>query len=114
MDTKTVSILVVAILVVAGIGAALVLTKDDGGTSRNLDVNLEIYGNADGDWKVDEADAKLVESWIDANKNNDTAAIDELKGKINLDFADADRSGTIDSKDVEQIRAIANGTAKHL
>lgn len=114
MDTKTVSILVVAILVVAGISAALVLAKDDGDASRNLDVNLEIYGNADGDWKVDENDAKLVESWIDANENNDTAAIDELKGRINLDFADANRSGAIDSKDVEQIRAIANGTAKHL
>lgn len=114
MNKKAVAILAVVILVAAGIGAAVALTKDDDKSSKSIDVNLEIYGNADGDWKIDENDANLVESWIDISNKGDTTALDDIKEKINLDFADADRNGVIDSKDAEQIRAIANGTAKHL
>lgn len=116
MNTKIVAIAVVAVVIIAAAVAAIVVLSDDDDdkTVRDLDVNLEIYGNADRDWKIDSADADLVQQWIDAEAANDTAKQDELRSTINLTFADANHDGIIDSRDVTQIRAIANGTATHL
>ena len=115
MDTKILAIGVVIVLVAAGLAAAFVLTDDrDDDQERDLDVNLEIYGNADKNSRVDSADADLVQSWVDAVEADDQSRISELSPRINLWFADANRDGKVDAEDVAQIRAIADGTAEHL
>ena len=118
MDKKLLVIIVVAILAVAGVGTGIVLMNNGGGgggnDSRDLNVDLEIYGNADKNSKIDENDALLVERYIDAKSSGDAEAMAEISPKINLTFADANNDGKIDAADVEQIRAIAAGNATHL
>jgi iron complex transport system substrate-binding protein len=62
---------------------------------------LEIFGNANLDDTIDEADISYVEGVL-AGKNNST------------DFADANHDGTVDEKDIEQIRSIIKGEEKEL
>lgn len=62
---------------------------------------LEIFGNANLDDIIDEADVRYVEGIL-AGKNNST------------DFADANHDGQVDEKDIEQIISIAKGEEKEL
>lgn len=114
MNNKVLALVVVVIVIVAAAAAAIALMGADDNNTKDLDVNLEIYGNADRDSDIDEDDAVLVESWISANQSGNEDRIAEIEQTINLTFADANNNGTIDADDVEQIRAVANGTATHL
>ncbi len=113
MNPKLMATIAAAIIVIAGAGVALTMMGNDN-KARDLDVNLEIYGNADKDWDVDSDDSQLVKSWIAAVESGDEAQKESLSEGINFTFADANKDGIIDSKDVEQIDAIVNGTATHL
>ena len=105
----------IVVIVVAGAAAAIVISGDDDEKKDyKIDTKLEIYGNADGDDDIDSEDVELISQWIDAVKSDDADRQNELKKTINLDFADAKHDGTIDSDDVVQTKAIADGTATHL
>ena len=54
---------------------------------------LEIFGNANLDDTIDEADVSYVEGILAGNNNS-------------TDFADANHDGLVDDKDIEQIRSI--------
>ena len=62
---------------------------------------LQIYGNANGDWHVDEADIDFLRAII-AGEEEAT------------EFADANRDGVIDERDIEQVRRIIDGTADEI
>jgi len=110
MDKKIIAIIVAVVLVGSGTGIYFILNSNEDKDSINLDVNLEVFGNADKDWDIDEDDAVLVEDYISAVKSNDQTKLTEIGSKINLSFADANNDGSINNADVEQIRAISNGT----
>jgi ABC-type Fe3+-hydroxamate transport system substrate-binding protein len=118
MKTKVIALVVVAILVVAGIGAVLIFTKNE---EKNdaialTSVALEVYGNADGDSDVDINDANLLSDYLgkvghvsDADLLNFTEV-----NHFNKKFADANNDGTIDNADLAQVQVIVDGTAQTL
>jgi len=112
MNVKIIAIAIVAIMVVAGAAAVIVLSNNDSNRII-IDVDLEVFGNADKDSKVDINDANLVQDYIDAKKDN-SDSLANIEKRISTTFADANQDGTIDSKDVDQIKAVANGTAKNV
>ena len=59
---------------------------------------LQVYGNANGDWYLDEADVAFLEAIV--------AGTEEA-----TEFADANRDGVVDERDVEQVRRLIAGTA---
>lgn len=66
MNNKTIAIAVVAILLIAGASAFLLMKDDDEGSSRvMLDETLDVYGNANGDWTIDQKDTELIQKIID-------------------------------------------------
>ena len=77
---------------------------------------MEIYGNADGNSKIDEDDAKLVEEYIRISGSGTSDEIDDFitSKKFNTKFADANNDGKIDGADVTQIRDIVKGVADTL
>ena len=103
VKTKVLTIIAVMILVVAGVSVIFyMMTNNDTDERRALLSNsLEVYGNANDDWTIDENDATYVERIIRGEVEKTT-------------FADANRDGKIDSEDIEQIKALANGTAKYV
>lgn len=62
---------------------------------------LQVYGNANGDWVIDEADIDFLRAII-AGEQEAT------------EFADANRDGVIDERDVEQVRRLIAGTADEI
>ncbi len=116
MRTKIIAIAAATIIIVAGaVGAFMLMQKDVKGEPL-ASVSLEIYGNANGDSKIDETDAALVERYISASSTGNQTEIEKFveDNGFNLKFADANKDGTIDKSDVAQIRALARGDAKKL
>ncbi|MCW3984131.1 MAG: ABC transporter substrate-binding protein [Candidatus Bathyarchaeota archaeon] len=70
-------------------------------TVAALNLVLEVYGNANMDDKVDQADVTYVSQIING-------------AKTATQFADANRDGVIDSQDITQINAIINGQATQI
>ena len=109
MNGKLIAAIVAVAVIVSGAGVYALLYNN--GDSKNLDVNLEVYGNADKDWDIDIDDVNLLEKYIAASSFNDTKTLSDLEGKINLTFADANVDGHINTADIEQVYAIINGNA---
>ncbi|NLK26387.1 MAG: hypothetical protein GX307_07445 [Euryarchaeota archaeon] len=116
MNLKIISVIVAAILVVSGVGIFLFLSDDAKGERVLTSTALEIYGNADGNSKIDEDDAKLVEEYIRISGSGTSDEIDDFitSKKFNTKFADANNDGKIDGADVTQIRDIVKGVADTL
>lgn len=103
MITKTMAIAigVVAILAIGGGAAVLVMNNDKGNTDSGDDLSSFlglVYGNADGDSKIDSADVALMDKII--------AGTESLSDHP---LADANRDGTVDDKDKEIANKVING-----
>lgn len=70
-------------------------------TIAALDLTLEVYGNANMDDKIDQADITYVTQIISGATST-------------TQFADANRDGIIDLQDIAQITAIMNGAATQI
>lgn len=114
MNQKSVSIFVVTILVVAGVGAAAYFLLADNTENRAIDVDLEIFGNANKDGKISIDDANMIQQYIDAVEKKDTDTVKKLESTMSMRFADANLDGTIDAKDVQQVKDIVNNKAKNI
>ena len=103
MCRKILAGLVVTMLLMV-VMVVLIVGRMDGDDAKDRkwylvgDYTLEIFGNANGDWYLDQDDVTFLEKII-AGKENETI------------FADANRDGRIDGKDIEQVQRIIAGTA---
>ena len=105
--TKIVAVVVVLVLVVAGI-AAFMIFNNGSGKGANIDAALEVYGNADNDYKIDEADKTVINKII---KGEDGYTLAKYP------LADANFDGKVNEDDLEQVNAIIKGystTVYHL
>lgn len=102
MNNKILTIALVGVLMVSGVAAVVFFGGGDNSESRALlDEELQIYGNANEDWRVDQADVEYLKKIISGEK-------EETK------FADANKDGVIDQADVDQVQAIIDGTAQFI
>lgn len=100
-NSKILTIAVVAIVLIAGIGSAIyLLTGSNSGEKRiNTTEKALVYGNANNDYAIDQLDIDFIQDIVDKKTTwNKTAN----------PFADADNDGTITSKDVELVKKIIN------
>ncbi len=102
MNTKIVAIAAVAIVVVAAVGAGIVLMNDgNGGDPVGEPLGcLEVFGNANNDYVIDGSDISLINRIIDEG----------MDWKEDYPFADAYKDGVIDQRDVDQVNGILNAT----
>ncbi len=106
MNNKTIAIAVVAILLIAGASAFFLMRGDDEGSSRvMLDETLDVYGNANGDWTIDQKDTELIQKIIDD---------DTIDWRNLYPFADANHDGKIDQEDLDQTNALIQGKAEYV
>ncbi len=97
--TKIVAVVVVLVLVVAGI-AAFMIFNNGSSKGANIDAALEVYGNADNDYKIDEADKTVINKII---KGEDGYTLAKYP------LADANFDGKVNEDDLEQVNAIIKG-----
>jgi len=94
--TKIMAVVVVLVLVVAGIAAFLIMNNDKG-KSVEIDAALEVYGNADGDYKIDSADRTIIQNIID---KKDGYTLEKYP------LADANYDSNVTSADIDIVNAI--------
>lgn len=111
MDSKMIGLIAVIVVVVAAVGAYVILADSDEGHDDVWDeggsvsvsfgydtgVRLAIFGNANGDDYINEDDLKLLKKLISGDVNYDP--------KVNS-FADTNADGVLDSRDVELLEKI--------
>ncbi|MDR2203569.1 MAG: ABC transporter substrate-binding protein [Nitrososphaerota archaeon] len=109
-SAKTIAIVLIAVIIISSL--VLVYSKNwlqtnlpslnkTTTTVNNMNLVLEIYGNANMDDKIDSDDVAYLQQII-----NGSAA--------KTQFADANKDGIIDEKDIAQINAIITGKATKL
>ncbi len=86
-----------AVLVIAS-AVVLVINAEEDWPGHD---GLEIYGNANGDWSIDEDDIAHIQAIIDGEEEPNK-------------FADANRDGKIDEKDIEHVQALIDGEAEFI
>ena len=104
MSSKLIVIGVVAVLAVAGIGVAVFAMNHNGNKDSEyslLDESLQVFGNANGDWKVNSDDISYIDDIIKGNA-------------VETKYADANQDGKIDEADKEQVQGLIDNTAKYV
>ncbi len=93
-----VAVVVVAIIIVAAVG---VFFMGGGDKSLKIESALPVYGNANGDYEINDKDVDLIQEIIDGKKT-----------LASYPLADANNDGKVNQKDIDQTKAIINKTAK--
>ncbi len=114
MNSKILVIGVVVVLVAAGAAIGVTaLNKDDSSSSRELlTETLQVYGNANGDWTIDDDDVDLIKEIIEKNSDDDDS--NDIVWEKAYPFADAEFDGVLDQSDVDLAYALAHNTATHV
>lgn len=112
MNSKVIAIAVVAVLVVAGVGVGIYVANNnkDSGTKAVKGTSVEVYGNANNDYYINDSDKDKINEIIKKNSDSDTS--NDIDWKKDFPFADADANGTVDDADVVQVNKILNATAE--
>ncbi|MDO5853409.1 MAG: hypothetical protein Q4Q62_05035 [Thermoplasmata archaeon] len=110
MNTKIAAVLAVAIIVVAGAGAYIILNNRDSGNGLVIDsgeypTNLMVLGNANMDDYLDSRDIAYIEALIDQVPEDESAYSEFYSEHY---FADANYDGKIDSSDVAYVQSMVN------
>ena len=102
MDKKITVILLVAVIVVAGMGVAAVVINN-GQDSKEVKAtgNLPVFGNANNDDYIDSRDIDLMEKLI----------ADESLDRSAYPFLDANQDGELDSADIEIVKKVIDKKA---
>ena len=99
MDNKVIVVIAVVVLVAAGAAGAFVLTKDkkDKGEAYTIAGALQVYGNADGDYKIDNSDVTIIEDVVGGKKT-----------LADYPYADTNYDGNVTQDDVDLAKKIIN------
>lgn len=116
MNVKIIAIAVVAILGAAGAGGFILYEsnkdKDQAIDLVSRNVHLDIFGNADGNSRIDGTDVKIIQDYLDGKiELSDMLMITDSAGKTHY-IADANRDGAITSDDVVYTKSLIDRTAK--
>ena len=101
MDKKLFAVIAAIIIVAAAGVVAFVTLADDDGDVKALTGSgrLLVYGNADNDDYLDNADVEKIQSIIDSGKWDRTE----------YPFADADHDGDVDADDITYLKKLLEG-----
>ncbi|MBO7410118.1 MAG: hypothetical protein J6T68_04260, partial [Candidatus Methanomethylophilaceae archaeon] len=97
---KLIAVVAVVVVAAAGVGTFLVLKNNDKDKNYEIDAALEVYGNANGDYKIDNADKDVIQKIIDKEEGYTLEK---------YPLADAYKDDTVDEKDIEQVDKIMAG-----
>ena len=97
---KVLAIGVVIVVAAAGAATFLVMNNNDKGRSLDIDAALEVYGNANNDFEIDDKDIEIIEKV----KNKEEGYTLEK-----YPLADAYKDDNVDDKDIDQVKKIMAG-----
>ena len=98
--TRIIVVIAVVVVIACGVGAFLLMNQSSDDSTKNIDAALEVYGNADNDYKIDSKDLDIINKII---KSESGYTLEKYP------LADAYKDGVVDQKDVEQVETIIKG-----
>lgn len=106
MDKKIVAIVIVAIVVVAGVAAYMVVGDDTKEPAKYVDGELTIFGNANNDAYIDQKDVDYAKKVISGEVEPIYYSCFETYGgnPVKRCLADANADGVVDDSDIEAIQ----------
>lgn len=119
MNMKLVAVAVAAVVVVSAVGIYMIAgTPHSDDTDIDIvghDVYLEIFGNSNGDQRLDEADVKIIEDYVSGTvaESDLIAVVDADEGKARY-LADANADGVVTEADAEYLRELMDRTAEYM
>ncbi len=118
MDKKILAILVVAIMVVAGVGAYCFMPHgekigiNDLAKSGNY---LKIIDNASGDYLLNDDDVKIIQDYVDGKiEVGDLKIVKESDNQTEYYLADANCDGKVDATDITVLKGIINRSGQYM
>jgi hypothetical protein len=99
-STKIIIVIAAIVVVAAGVGAFMVLNQNSDNSTKNIDASLEVYGNANNDYRIDNKDLSIIEKII---KKESGYTLEKYP------LADAYYDGVVDDKDIQQVKDIIAG-----
>ncbi|MDR2846022.1 MAG: hypothetical protein LBV63_01935 [Candidatus Methanoplasma sp.] len=102
VNTKIVTIVVVAVVVIAAFGIGYTMLGNNNKEHVNINAQLEVFGNANNDDRINGDDISTIEKII--------------SGELLLEdhpLADANHDGKVDQSDIKQVEAIIGATSKN-
>lgn len=112
MDKKILTIAVIGIVIIGGVSAYILSGDVDDGGDLDLGghgVLLTIFGNANGDDRLDEADVEAINAMA-AGTGGEPLVVSDSDGERRM-LADANGDRTVDGKDAETVRGILDRSA---
>lgn len=117
MDKKIIAVIAVAIIVVAGCGAFALSNGGDDRDSKPIDElaksgnYLKIFGNADGDYRLDNNDIKIIQDYVDGKTDKSSLiTVTEKDNGRTYYLADANLDGEVDASDIAYLKGIIDRT----
>lgn len=105
MNNKAIIAVVVVVIIVIAAAAAVLLTREGGEDGPTIDTAGDqgaVFGNANGDCRIDQEDVDLMEALIEQG------SADALQ---DFPLADANHDGVLNADDVSIVRSIISGDA---
>ena len=99
--TKMIALAAVAIIVVAAVAVVLV-TNNSSSDDVQVESNLRVFGNANGDYKIDSKDLDIIEDYLKLTES------ERAQKLIENPLADADYDGVITEADRDLVKKIIN------
>lgn len=97
---KIVAVAIVIVVAVAGVATFIIMNNGDKKNVSKTDAALEVYGNADNDYKIDANDKDIIQKIINGEEGYTLEK---------YPMADAFYDGEVNEKDLTQIQKILNG-----
>ncbi len=118
MDKKILAITIVAIIIVAAVASVTIGNDDNDDGDIDLvgnDVYLEIFGNANGDYRLDDDDLKIIDDYVNGKTDkSDLITVQDADEKKTYYLADSNTDGTVDAKDLDYLRGLIDRTVDHM
>lgn len=112
-NSRIIAVVSVILIIVAGGGLYIYYGNDNNTNNNNLDdrVTLSIFGNANGDYTLNQDDADTIQDYLDGVTSEDELiSVTDSGGKTRY-LADANCDGVIDTKDVQYVESLLDRTA---
>ena len=97
--TKLIAIVAIIVIVAAGIGGVILITKDKN-NGPTINASLEVFGNANNDYKIDNSDVDVIKNIMD---KKDGYTLEKYP------LADANHDSKVDQSDIDLTNKIIAG-----
>lgn len=98
--TKLIAVVVILVIAAASVGGYMVLKKDKKDSGMEIEAALEVYGNADNDYKIDSGDVSIIKKVMNGDEGYDLSK---------YPLADANNDAKVTQEDIDLVNKIING-----